>query len=385
MPIQGPIPFPPRRQGARRCRRSFPLWPVFTVLAVVLVPLLGFGAWFWWSATHWESLVENTPGAHAHWAVTLAGEGDGSADRTECAMDLLRQGRVENVVISGTPIIASTYMSTVILAGEPLSAEERRHFLEARHASQNTVDEARALVPAMRSLGADTVLLVTSNFHSRRAADIFRTVSQGKPVFIPVASDWQAFHLGWKSRQAAKTWFMEWCKTLWWKLVEKRAPHPLRVGDAIIVRYPEAGDLSALGAGAPPVTEAVLEPKPEPKPKPVATPVPVKVTPPAVAPVKKSEPKKATVKKEEPKKEKAKASSKEKKSLDRSGTTSSGSGKKDSRKKNDSKSSKSSKSEKTVKSGSSAGKSSATAKTKSDKSSKKSSKSSSKTSSGNKK
>lgn len=264
MPIQGPIPVSPRR--ARR-RRSFPLWPLLIVAAIVLVPLLVAGAAFGWAATHWQALVEDTPGARARWAVTLAGEGNGQVDRTDRAIELLKQHRVDSVLTSGTPIVANTFISSVILSGEPLSNEERQHFLEGRHLSSSTLEEARALVPALRSLGADTVLLITSNFHSRRAAMIFRAVAQGKPVIIPVASNWTRFGNGWKDREAAKTWFMEWSKTLWWFLIDRRGDLSLHEGAAQIVRYPEAGKVGNSSADCPvcPAPKPCPERKSEPK------------------------------------------------------------------------------------------------------------------------
>ena len=264
MPIQGPIPVSPRR--ARR-RRSFPLWPLLIAAAIVLVPLFVAGAAFGWAATHWQALVEDTPGARARWAVTLAGEGNGEVDRTDRAIELLKQHRVDSIVTSGTPVVANTFISSVILSGEPLSTEERQHFLEGRHLSSSTLEEARALVPALRALGADTVLLITSNFHSHRAATIFRAVAQGKPVIIPVASNWTRFGNGWKDREAAKTWFMEWSKTLWWFLIDRRGDLSLHEGAAQIVRYPEAGKVGSSSADCPvcPAPKPCPERKPEPK------------------------------------------------------------------------------------------------------------------------
>lgn len=269
MPIQGPIPVPPRRVHRRR---SFSLWPLFIAIAIVFVPLLVAGTAIGWAATHWQALVEDTPGARARWAVTLAGEGSGEVDRTERAIELLKQHRVDSIVTSGTPVVANTFMSSVILSGEPLSTEERQHFMEARHASNSTLEEACALVPALRALGADTVLLITSNFHSHRAANIFRAVAQGKPVIIPVASNWTRFDNGWKDREAAKAWFMEWCKTLWWTFVDSRKERPLRADAVQIVRYPEAGKVGSSGDDCPvchcpvcPASKPCPELKSEPK------------------------------------------------------------------------------------------------------------------------
>jgi uncharacterized SAM-binding protein YcdF (DUF218 family) len=47
-------------------------------------------------------------------------------------------------------------------------------FLPIRMEAQSTVDEAREMGPVFHRLGARRIILVTSNFHSRRAAQAFR-------------------------------------------------------------------------------------------------------------------------------------------------------------------------------------------------------------------
>ncbi len=50
----------------------------------------------------------------------------------------------------------------------------RSLFLPIRMEAQSTVDEARAMGPIFQRLGAKRIILVTNNFHSRRAAQVFR-------------------------------------------------------------------------------------------------------------------------------------------------------------------------------------------------------------------
>ena len=50
----------------------------------------------------------------------------------------------------------------------------RSLFLSVPTEAQSTVDEARAMGPIFHRLGAKRIILVTSNFHSRRAAQVFR-------------------------------------------------------------------------------------------------------------------------------------------------------------------------------------------------------------------
>jgi uncharacterized SAM-binding protein YcdF (DUF218 family) len=59
------------------------------------------------------------------------------------------------------------------------------------------------------------VLLVTSNYHTRRAANLFRAAAPDL-TFIPIAAPDQDFSPDswWRSRQGQKTFLMEWEKTV---------------------------------------------------------------------------------------------------------------------------------------------------------------------------
>jgi len=244
MPIQGPIPFPlrkPRKKSARR------IWPLLVTLGAFLCVLAAILT----AALRWDLLVEDTPGAHARWSLVLAGEGGGDADRTSHALQLLRDHRTDSVVLSGTPLINDLWMSSILAAHLPQSTEEKRRVLELHHNSHSTLEEARALIPQLRAIGADTILLVTSNYHTRRAASIFRSVANGDPVILPVASNCKPFQNGWSDREGAKIWLNEWSKTLWWHLVDHWSDKSLIPNAAVTLRYPETGKLGILAPACP--------------------------------------------------------------------------------------------------------------------------------------
>jgi len=66
------------------------------------------------------------------------------------------------------------------------------------------------------------VLLVTSDFHTRRALNVFR---REIPEYeYSVAGSHDAAQFGerwWTHRQWAKTFVNEWARLLWWKLVDQ--------------------------------------------------------------------------------------------------------------------------------------------------------------------
>lgn len=264
MPIQGPIPFPPKKQRTRRTVRR--RWPLYALLGLCAA-LAGLLTWV---VCDWSLLVRDTPGVRSRWALTLAGEGS-EADRIQTGLALLAQSRADSLALSGTPIVGTLHTSTLLLSTVAPANETRRRLIELRHNSHSTAEEAQALIPVLHSLGADTVLLVTSNFHTRRAAAIFNHIAPKGMVFLPVSAPNQAFAHGWSDREGAKLWVLEWSKTLWWHLVDRWSSLPLRPDRASTVRYPDAGHLSEI---CPVCPAPVACPAPPPCPEPKAAPAP---------------------------------------------------------------------------------------------------------------
>ena len=86
----------------------------------------------------------------------------------------------------------------------------------------STMAEADDVSRCLQPLGARRVLIVTSDFHTRRALAIFRhrlpqyqfnVAAAGNPVQF--GEDW------WTNREWAKVTFDEWSKMLWWEAVDQ--------------------------------------------------------------------------------------------------------------------------------------------------------------------
>jgi uncharacterized SAM-binding protein YcdF (DUF218 family) len=89
------------------------------------------------------------------------------------------------------------------------------YFLNFKNQANSTMDEARAAVPELRRMGVKRVLLVTSNFHTRRSGRIFRAMAPDITFYV-VAADDPYFSAGgwWKTREGRKTFVIEWMKTI---------------------------------------------------------------------------------------------------------------------------------------------------------------------------
>lgn len=86
----------------------------------------------------------------------------------------------------------------------------------------STRDEARDVRGCLQSVGGHSILLVTSDFHTRRALSTFRRVLPGYDYGIAAVFDEREFGVQWwRRREWAKMNLDEWLKLIWWELVDR--------------------------------------------------------------------------------------------------------------------------------------------------------------------
>jgi uncharacterized SAM-binding protein YcdF (DUF218 family) len=192
---------------------SRPRW--FWVVAVLLAALmLIFAA----NAGRW--LVVDAP-QPSDVILVLAGETDRRPAR---AMQLLDQGYGRRVVID-VPAAERIYGSSELQLAEkyfqdiPQAASIRVCPIEGLSTREESHDAEKCLAGEP----GDRILIVTSEFHTRRALNIFRHEVRGKSFSVAAARDESQFGTRWwTNRQWAKTCLDEWLKFLWWTVVERR-------------------------------------------------------------------------------------------------------------------------------------------------------------------
>jgi hypothetical protein len=280
-------------------------WVLPALLCAALALLLAVAAGLWWGVgLSWNAMVRSDAPVHARWTLVL----DGWVPRGERAargLALARAGMTDSVLVSGTNIAPGLWGSTLqILALHPEPALAGR-VAELRHQANSTIEESRHAIAFFRSRGVDTILLVTSDYHSDRAASIFAKLAEGRPVALSVPAVEARFAAGW-DRERRKTWLLEATKRVHWGLYERWV---LPVADSstasswTAVLGAEAGTSPLFRNSCPPAPvcpPAVICPVCPTIPEPVATPCPEpKAT--------KAEAKPAAKKAEEPKKTSAKA------------------------------------------------------------------------------
>jgi hypothetical protein len=86
----------------------------------------------------------------------------------------------------------------------------------------STKAEAHDVERCLASSNVRTVLIVTSDYHTRRALSIFRHQFRSKTVSVAAASNTDEFGAHWwQHRQWAKINLNEWVRLVWWEAVDR--------------------------------------------------------------------------------------------------------------------------------------------------------------------
>ncbi len=189
-----------------------PRWAKPAVAAIVL-GALAFLLRKPWLTVIGAALITAQPPAKADIAVVLAG--DFSGERILRAANLAAAGYVPRVLISGQNGPFDGQEANLAIAFAVRKGHPESIFIPATNLARSTREEAAALTPILRRLGARRVLLITSDFHTARAVRLFRRAAPDLE-FAAVASPASAFDPAdwWKSREGRKTVLLEWIKTV---------------------------------------------------------------------------------------------------------------------------------------------------------------------------
>jgi len=152
--------------------------------------------------------------------LVLAGE---TNHRPERALQLLAQGFGRRIVLD-VPTNSKIYEFTQIQMAEKYVRDLPRATAVDICPIQglSTRDEAKDVERCLARTGEERVLIVTSDFHTRRALSIFRREIPGHNYAVAASRDEEQFGVRWWThRQWAKTFIDEWLRVIWWNSVDK--------------------------------------------------------------------------------------------------------------------------------------------------------------------
>jgi uncharacterized SAM-binding protein YcdF (DUF218 family) len=192
--------------------RHWTLWAWFALALALTV-----GGVCLWRSGRW--LVHDDAFDHAKWAVVLAGESR-DCERTDAALRLFRNGRIDTLVLSGVRVYRDRYQSEFMADYAIQQGVPRDRVFEFRQDAYSTQEEARMLVRQFRLQNLDSVLIITTSYHTARTRRIFRKLAQGYPAILVAAAEYQLYDPGawWSNRESRKLWFNEWVKTFFTRI-----------------------------------------------------------------------------------------------------------------------------------------------------------------------
>lgn len=159
-----------------------------------------------------SALVEDDGPRKADAIVVLGGDDYGT--RILKGAELARAGYAPYVLVSGpTSLLGHESDTTIEYARRNGFPDSLFHPLPNN--TDSTRSEARFIGAYLRDHGIHKILLVTSNFHTHRAAYLMRHENPGLQVDVVPAPDPNFTPASWwKSRSGQKTFLIEWIKTV---------------------------------------------------------------------------------------------------------------------------------------------------------------------------
>jgi hypothetical protein len=198
---------------------------IIAIVMALAVLLLG--------RTAGKYLVLDRPGPGD--AIVVLG-GDQNDRRYYRALQMLNDGN-SRLLLVDSPIDQVTFGRTLATQEEEFirgtAGKLSDHVLVCPIRGDSTVEETSYVQRCLQGQGLNSVILVTSDFHTRRALSIFRRRLSQYDWSVAASRDEARFgEKWWQQREWAKTTALEWAKLIWWntidrwRITENRASEP---------------------------------------------------------------------------------------------------------------------------------------------------------------
>jgi uncharacterized SAM-binding protein YcdF (DUF218 family) len=166
----------------------------------------------YWLAALGRYLVQSENPAPADLIVVPAGDYFGN--RILTAAELVRRGLAPRALVSGPSGVYGQFECDLAIAFAARHGYPESYFLPFPNESRSTASEAEAVISQLRKLHAHRIEIVTSNYHTRRARSVYRSLAQDLEIRVVAAPDQYFSPDGWwKSREGRKIFLVEWEKT----------------------------------------------------------------------------------------------------------------------------------------------------------------------------
>lgn len=158
-------------------------------------------------------LVQAEPPIPADIGVVLAGDARGN--RILKAGELVKQGFIPRALVSGPDGNYGLYECDLAIPFAIRAGYPESFFVHFENTARSTEEEARIIVEELRRQGVRSVLVITNDYHTRRAGRMYRNAGGGLKITMVAAPDTSfTAHGWWRNREGRKTALNEWMKTV---------------------------------------------------------------------------------------------------------------------------------------------------------------------------
>jgi uncharacterized SAM-binding protein YcdF (DUF218 family) len=169
-----------------------------------------------------SALIVNSPQRSD---VILVLAGDSNDQRYRKAISLLRSGYARQAIIDARAGAVAYGRTAAELTEDFIgrtTADLPGRVGVCSTSGDSTVRELNSAAACLDRVGAHTVLLVTSDYHTRRALSIARKQLPRYTWTVAAADSGLLSHpKWWTDRSVAKDVFLEWQRLAWWEVVER--------------------------------------------------------------------------------------------------------------------------------------------------------------------
>ncbi len=192
------------------------LWKWLVPVACVVLVWATRAAWL---AAAGQYLIRTDPPFAAD--IVVVPGGDGYGHRILKAAEVVRQGLARQVLVSGPDGMYGLHESDLAIPFAVRHGNPQEWFVPLVHEGTSTREEAGIVAAELRRRGVRRCLLVTSDYHTRRAGRLFRRAAPEIEFRVLAAPD-EFFRASqwWRSREGQKVFVLEWTKTaaMWFGL-----------------------------------------------------------------------------------------------------------------------------------------------------------------------
>jgi uncharacterized SAM-binding protein YcdF (DUF218 family) len=167
----------------------------------------------YWLAALGGYLVRAESPQPADMIVVLAG--DYSGNRILTAGDLVRRGFASHALVSGPSGAYGLHESDLAIPFAVKHGYPESYFIALPNDGLSTREEAAAVLAALNQRNAHRVDIVTSDYHTHRAGNIYHAQAPTLEIHMVAAPDvYFSPAAWWKNREGRKTFLLEWMKTV---------------------------------------------------------------------------------------------------------------------------------------------------------------------------